>query len=74
MSSLHECEISSLTSKEEHKVRGFGSGVLRRIFGPKRVEVSGPGENCIMKSCSVSTFNQILLTLLHQCKCVGTGM
>jgi hypothetical protein len=35
------CEIWSLTIREEHRLRVFGNGVLRMIFGPKRDEVTG---------------------------------
>jgi hypothetical protein len=31
----------SLTLREEHRLRVFENGVLRRIFGPKRDEVMG---------------------------------
>jgi hypothetical protein len=31
----------SLTSREEHKLRMFKNRMLRRIFGPKRDEVTG---------------------------------
>jgi hypothetical protein len=34
-------ETWSLTSREEHRLRVFENGVLRRIFGPKRDEVTG---------------------------------
>jgi hypothetical protein len=30
-----------LTLREEHRLRVFENKVLRRIFGPKRVEVTG---------------------------------
>jgi hypothetical protein len=40
---LHECETWSLTLREEHKLRVFENRVLRRIFGPKRDEVTGEG-------------------------------
>jgi hypothetical protein len=33
---LYECEIWSLTLREEHRLRMFENKVLRRIFGPKR--------------------------------------
>jgi hypothetical protein len=36
---LYECEIWSLTLKEEHTLRAFENRVLRRIFGSKRDEV-----------------------------------
>jgi hypothetical protein len=34
-------ETWSLTLREEHRPRVFGNRVLRRIFGPKRDEVTG---------------------------------
>jgi hypothetical protein len=38
---LHGCQTWSLTLGEEHRLRVFENRVLRRIFGPKRVEVTG---------------------------------
>jgi hypothetical protein len=38
---LHECEKWSLTLREEHKLRVSENRVLRRIFEPKRDEVTG---------------------------------
>jgi hypothetical protein len=35
------CETWSLTLSEEHRLRVFENRVLRRISGPKRVEVTG---------------------------------
>jgi hypothetical protein len=37
---VYECETWSLTLREEHKLRVFQKRVLRRIFGPKRDEVT----------------------------------
>jgi uncharacterized membrane protein len=37
---LYEGETWSLTETEEHRLRVFESGVQRRIFGPKRDEVT----------------------------------
>jgi hypothetical protein len=37
---LHGCEISSLILREEHRLKVFENWVLRRIFGPKRDEVT----------------------------------
>jgi len=37
---LHGCEIWSLTLREERRLRVFENRVLRRIFGPKRDEVT----------------------------------
>jgi len=38
---LYGCETWSLTLKEERRLRVFESRVLRRIFGPKRDQVTG---------------------------------
>ena len=38
---LYGCESLSLTLREERRLRVFENGVLRRIFGPKRDEVTG---------------------------------
>jgi hypothetical protein len=38
---LYGCETCSLAVREEHRLMVFGSRVLRRIFGPKRDEVTG---------------------------------
>jgi hypothetical protein len=38
---LYGCETWSLTLREEHRLRMFENRVLRRIFGPKRNDVTG---------------------------------
>jgi hypothetical protein len=38
---LYCCETSSLTLREEHRLRVFENRVLRRLFGPKRDKVTG---------------------------------
>jgi len=38
---LYGCETWSLTLTEERRLRVFENRVLRRIFGPKRDEVTG---------------------------------
>jgi len=38
---LYGCETWSLTLREEHRLRVFENRLLRRIFGPKRDEVTG---------------------------------
>jgi len=38
---LYGCETWSLTLREERKLRVFENMVLRRIFGPRREEVTG---------------------------------
>jgi hypothetical protein len=36
---LFGCEICFFALREEHRLRMFENRVLRRIFGPKRVEI-----------------------------------
>ena len=38
---LYGCETWSLTLRDERRLRVFESRVLRRVFGPKREEVTG---------------------------------
>jgi hypothetical protein len=38
---LYGCETWSLTLREEHRLRVFENRFMRRIFGPKRDEVTG---------------------------------
>jgi len=38
---LYGCETWSLTLREESSLRVFDNRVLRRVFGPKRDEVTG---------------------------------
>jgi hypothetical protein len=38
---LYGCETWSLTLTEEHRLGMFENRVLRRIFGPKKDEVTG---------------------------------
>jgi hypothetical protein len=38
---LYGCETWSVTLGEEHRLKVFENRVLRRIFGPKRDEVTG---------------------------------
>jgi hypothetical protein len=38
---LYGCKTWSLTLREEHRLRVFENRVLRRVFGPKRDEVTG---------------------------------
>ena len=38
---LYGCETWSLSLRDERKLRVFEKGVLKRIFGPRRDEVTG---------------------------------
>jgi hypothetical protein len=42
---LYGCETWSLTLREERRLRGFESRVLRRMFGPIRDEIRGEWKN-----------------------------
>jgi hypothetical protein len=50
---LYGCETSSLTLREERRLRVFENRVLRRLFGPKRDEVTGEGEKYISRSLMI---------------------
>jgi hypothetical protein len=58
---LYGCEIWSLTLREEHRLGVFENRVLRRIFGPKRDEVTGEWRKLLMKSFMICTRHQVLL-------------
>jgi len=57
---LYECETWSLTFRKERRLRVLENRVLRRIFGPRRDEVTGGGENYIMRSLMICTPHPIL--------------
>jgi hypothetical protein len=57
---LYECETWSLTLREERRLRVFENRVLRRVFEVKRDEVTGNGENYIMKNLVICTPYRIL--------------
>jgi hypothetical protein len=40
---------------EEHRLMVFGNRVLRKIFGPARDEVTGSGEDDIMRNFMICT-------------------
>jgi sorting nexin-29 len=47
---LYGCETWSLILREERRLRVFENRVLKRVFGPKRDEMTGNGESCITRS------------------------
>jgi hypothetical protein len=52
---VYRCETWSLTLRDEHRLRVFENRVLRRKYGPKKDEVTGSGENYIMRSLMICT-------------------
>jgi len=59
---LYGCKTWSLTLREVRRLRVFGNKVLRRIYGPKRDEVTRNEENYeyIMRSSKICTPDTIL--------------
>jgi hypothetical protein len=51
---LYGCETWSLTLREEHRLRVLENRILRRIFGPKRDEVTGGWRNLHNEELHVS--------------------
>jgi hypothetical protein len=52
---MYGCETWLLTLREERRLKLFENRALRRVFGPKRGEVTGNGENYIMRSSVICT-------------------
>ena len=57
---LYGCETWYLTWTEGRRLRVFENRELRKIFGPKRDEVIGGGENYIMRSLMIFTLRPLL--------------
>jgi hypothetical protein len=57
---LHGCETWSLILKEEHRMRMFENRVLRNILRPGKDEVTGCGEDYIMRNFTICTAHRIL--------------
>jgi hypothetical protein len=57
---LYGCETWSVTLREEQRLKVFENSVLRTIFGPKRDEATGNGEDCITRNLMTCTHHQIL--------------
>jgi hypothetical protein len=50
----------SLTLREELRLEVFENRVLRRIFGPKGDDMTGSGENYVMRSLMICTLHHTL--------------
>jgi len=57
---LYGCETWSLTLRKERRLKVFENRALKRVFEPKRDEVTGNVENYIMKSLVICTPYRIL--------------
>jgi hypothetical protein len=58
---LYGRETGSLTLREEHRLRAFENRVLRRIFGPKRDDVTGEWRKLHSEELHNCTHHQISL-------------
>jgi hypothetical protein len=56
---LYGCETWSLTLRKEHRLEVFENRVLRRVFGPKRDEMTGEWRNVHTKSFMICTLRQV---------------
>ena len=63
---LYGCETGPLTMREERRIRVSENRILRRIFGPKKDEVTGSGEDYIPRNFMVCSSLQILFGWLNQ--------
>jgi hypothetical protein len=52
---LYRCETSSLTLREKCRLKVYENRVLRGIFGPKRNELTGRGENYRVRTFMICT-------------------
>jgi hypothetical protein len=71
---LYGCETWSLTLREEHRLRVFEISVLRRIFGPRRDELTGECPRLRNEELNDLYHHQILFGLLNQEEWGGWGM
>jgi hypothetical protein len=63
---LYGCETSSLTLREEHRLRVFENRALRGIFGRVREEFEEDGENYIRRSFIFCTVHHVSSGSLKQ--------
>jgi hypothetical protein len=71
---LYGCETWSLTQREEHRLMVFENRVQRRIFGPKRDEVTGEWRSCIMRNFIICTYPQINIRQIKSRRLSWRGM
>jgi hypothetical protein len=61
---LYGCETWSLTLREERRLRVFENRVLRRIFGPRRNEVTGERRKQHNKELNDLYFSPIIVRVI----------
>jgi hypothetical protein len=70
---LYGCETWPLTLGEEHRLRVFENRVLRRIFGPKRVEVIGSWRKLRNEELNNLYFSPSIISIIKskRMRCAG---
>jgi hypothetical protein len=70
---IYGCKNSSLALREERRVREFEFGVLNRIFGPRRDEVTGEWRKLHNEELNdlYSSPNVIWVTKSRSMRCAG---
>jgi len=71
---LYGCETWSLVLRQELKLRMFENRVLRKVFGPKKKEVTGSIEDYITRSFVSCNRNKILFSRSNCEDWVGRGI
>jgi hypothetical protein len=61
-------------TEEEHRLRVFENSVLRRIFGPKRDEVTGEWRRLHNEELNDLYSSLNIIRVINQEKCGGLGM
>jgi hypothetical protein len=69
-----ERKTSSLTLREERRLRVFKHVVLKNVLCPKEEEVTGHWENCIMRNFMICTANPTLLGWANEGRWSGRGV
>jgi hypothetical protein len=62
---LYGCETWSLTLREEGKLRVFENKVLRRIFGPRRDEVTGDWRRLLNEEINVLYYSPSIVRVIN---------
>jgi hypothetical protein len=61
---LYGCETFSVTIKQEHRLKLFEKRVLRKISGPKRVQVIGVGRKLHNEELHNLYFSPIIIRMI----------
>ena len=68
---LYGCETGMLTLRDGHRLRVFDNRALRRIFGPKRDEVTGEWRKLHKDELNDLYFSPNIVQLIKKNECGG---